>query len=277
MYFIIGLQWALSGNQVVCSGDNILILLKGNHISGNGFVRIREILLDLRLKVNYSGSQAINVNQSSYTTFFNANIKIIGEFMKKQKTSELKNLVEETKKKEKTKKETVNTKWIITIVITSFIISFCLSFIANTTIPNLSLIFGIIITLIFIFIGIIFDIIGVSVTAAEESVFHSMNSRKVKGANVAVKFKKNADKVSSFCCDVIGDICGVISGAAGTTIAAILVTKYNMNVLLVGLLITATISSLTIGGKAIGKSFAINKSDIILYEFAKFISNFYRN
>ena len=194
----------------------------------------------------------------------------------KKRENEFKSLVEETKKKEKIKKEKVNVKWIITIIVVSFIISFCLSFIANSTIPNLSLLLGIIITLVFIMIGILFDIIGVAVTSAEEAVFHSMNSRKVKGANVAVKFKKNADKVSSFCCDVIGDICGVISGAAGTTIAAILITKYNFNILLVGLLITAIISSLTIGGKAIGKSFAINKSDIILYEFAKFISNFYK-
>lgn len=193
--------------------------------------------------------------------------------MKKQ--SELKNLIIQTKKKEKEKKEKVNIKWIITIVCITFVISFGLSFIANMTIPNLSLIFGIIITLLFIVIGIVFDIIGVAVTSADEAVFHSMNSRKVKGANVAVKFKKNADKTSSFCCDVIGDICGVISGAAGTTIAAILITKFHTNVLITGLLLTAIISSLTIGGKAIGKSFAINKSDIILYEFSKFISNFY--
>ena len=195
---------------------------------------------------------------------------------KEKKQTELKKLVEETRKKEKIKKEQVNVKWIITIVVVSFIISFCLSFIANSTIPNLSLPIGIIITLIFILIGIIFDIIGVAVTSADEAVFHSMNSRKVKGANVAVKFKKNAEKVSSFCCDVIGDVCGVISGAAGTAIAAILITKYNFNILLVGLFVTAIISSLTIGGKAIVKSFAINKSDIILYEFAKFISNFYK-
>ena len=194
--------------------------------------------------------------------------------MKKQ--SELKNLVEQTKKKEKINKEKVDVKWIILIVITTFIISFGLSLVANIAIPNLSLIFGIIITLLFIFIGILFDIIGVAVTTADEAVFHSMNSRKVKGAKVAVRFKKNADKVSSFCCDVIGDICGVISGAAGTTICAILVTKYNTDVLITGLILTAIISSLTIGGKAIGKSFAMNKSDIILYEFAKFISNFYK-
>lgn len=193
----------------------------------------------------------------------------------KKKNDELKNLVEQTKKREKIKKEKIDIKWIITIVLITFIISFCLSFIANTTIPNLNLIFGIIITLVFILIGIIFDIIGVAVTTAEEKVFHSMNSRRVKGASLAVKFKKNADKVSSFCCDVIGDICGVISGAAGITIVSILVDKYGFNLLLTGLITTAIISSLTIGGKAIGKSFAINKSDIILYEFAKFISNFY--
>ena len=92
----------------------------------------------------------------------------------------------------------------------------------------------------------------------------------------AVKLKKNADKVSSFCCDVIGDICGVISGAAGVTISALLVSKYHFNLLFVSLVVTAFISSLTIGGKAIGKNIAINKSNIILYEFAKFISIFYK-
>lgn len=192
-----------------------------------------------------------------------------------KKNNELENLIEVTKKKEKIKKEKVNVKWITTIVIISFIISFSLSFVSEMTIPNLSLWLGILITLLFILLGILFDIIGVSVTTAEEAVFHSMNSRKVKGANVAVKFKKNADKVSSFCCDVIGDICGIVSGAAGTTIAAIISSTFNFSLLFTGLTVAAVIASLTIGGKAIGKSFAINKSDIILYEFAKFISNFY--
>mgnify|MGYP000836295360 CR=1 FL=1 len=179
--------------------------------------------------------------------------------LKKQQKekNELENLIEVTKKKEKVKKEHVDKKWIATVVIVAFLTSFTLSFISEMTIPNLSLWLGILVTLFFIFLGIFFDIIGVSVTTADEAVFHSMSSRKVKGANIAVKFKKNADKVSSFCCDVIGDVCGIISGAAGTTIAAI-------------------IASITIGGKAIGKSFAINKSNIVLYEFAKFISNFYK-
>lgn len=197
-------------------------------------------------------------------------------FKFKKKASELDNLIEVTKKKEKVKKEYVNWKWIRTIVIMSFTISFALSFVAQSTIPNLNLFFGVIVTLLFIFIGILFDIVGVSVTGADEAVFHSMNSRKVKGASVAVMFKKNADKVSSFCCDVIGDICGIISGAAGTTIALQLANVTRIDVLWTSLLVSAVIASLTIGGKAIGKSFAINKSDIILYSFAKIVSNFYK-
>ena len=196
--------------------------------------------------------------------------------MKKKEKEEFKNLLVQNRRKEKEKKETVNIRWVGTIVTIAFAISFGLSFISQSTIPKLSLFFGIVLTLLFILIGVIFDIIGVAVTSADEKVFHSMNSRKVKGADVAVKFKKNAEKVSSFCCDVIGDICGIVSGAAAATIATILTVKIHTDPLLTSLFIAAITATLTIGGKAIGKSFAINKSDIILYEFAKLISYFYK-
>lgn len=196
--------------------------------------------------------------------------------LKKKKPSELENLVKQNKKQEKIKKEKVDKKWIATVLITAFLLSFSLSFLSEMTIPNFSIWIGIIITLLFVCLGIIFDIIGVAVTAADEKVFHSMNSRKVKGANVAVKFKKNADKVSSFCCDVIGDVCSIISGAAASAISLSLVKSFSLNPLIVSIIVASIMASLTIGGKALGKSFAINKSDIILYEFAKLISNFYK-
>lgn len=195
---------------------------------------------------------------------------------KKNKNTELDNLIVQTKRKEKIKKEHVDVKWLIKIVIMAFAISFGLSFVSQTTIPNLSIGLGILITLLFVIIGIVFDIVGVAVNSADEKVFHSMNARKVKGANVAVKFKKNADKVSSFCNDVIGDICGIISGAAATTIAVGLAKILNVDSLFVNLTIAAIVAALTIGGKAMGKSFAMNKSDIILYEFAKIVSIFYK-
>ncbi|MBQ2640230.1 MAG: hypothetical protein IJF92_05690 [Bacilli bacterium] len=192
----------------------------------------------------------------------------------KSKNNELRNLRIQTRRKGK--KELVNWRWIRTILLISFMLSIFLSFISEISIKKSTLIVSIIITLLFIFLGIIFDIIGVSVTAGDESVFHSMSSRKVKSANVAVKFKKNADKVSSFCCDVVGDICGVVSGASGIAITTILVKDYSFDILITTLIVTGIISSLTIGGKALGKSFAINKSNIILYEFSKVVSIFYK-
>ncbi len=194
--------------------------------------------------------------------------------MKKEKLDEQKSL--KTQLKRKKKKELVNYNWIIKITLLTFFISLTFSSISEFVIPNVNLIIGIILVIIFIFLGIIFDMIGVSVTSADEKPFHSMNSRRVKGADVAVLFKKNADKVSSFCNDVVGDICGIVSGSTGSIIALNIASKLGIDKFIVTLLITALIASLTIGGKALGKSFAINKSNVILYKFSKFVSCFYK-
>lgn len=189
---------------------------------------------------------------------------------------EIRSLTVQTRRKEQEKKEKVNKKWVSQIVILAFTISFCLSFISESTIPNLSLPFGILLILLFILINIIFDVVGMAVTSAEEKVFHSMNSRKVKGADIAVKMIKNADKVSNFCCDVIGDICGVVSGAASTSISLIIANQLNTNTFFTSLIVAAIVASLTIGGKALGKTIAINKSNIIIYETSKIFSRIYK-
>ena len=195
---------------------------------------------------------------------------------KKLRRNEVQELVIDTKKKEKISKKKADMRWIIKIILIAFTLSFCLSYVSQVALPKLSIFGGVFVTLLFVGIGILFDIVGVAVTSSDEKVFHSMNSRKVKGADVAVSFKKNASKVSNFCCDVVGDVCGIISGTAATTIAVIVAEKFNFSILFTGLFIAAIVAALTIGGKALGKGFAINKSNIILYEFAKVISIFYK-
>ena len=195
---------------------------------------------------------------------------------KKQVKNEIENLKVQIRRKEKKSKERPDFKWIFKIMALAFVISITFSVISETVLPNVNVIIGILLVIIFILLGVIFDMIGVSVTSADEKPFHSMNSRKVKGAGVAVKFKKSADKVSSFCNDVIGDICGIVSGSAGTIIAIALANSLHVDKFVITLVVTALIASLTIGGKALGKSYAINKSNLILYKFAKFISNFYK-
>jgi len=85
---------------------------------------------------------------------------------------------------------------------------------------------------------------------------------------------KNASKVSSFCCDVIGDICGIISGSAGVTIVALLIKLTAINELIISLIVPSLISALTIGGKALGKNFAMKKSTEVVSVVAKTLSIF---
>jgi len=174
----------------------------------------------------------------------------------------------------KKKKNSVDYIWILKIIIIAFIISIVFTTISETIIPNVNVIIGIILTIVFIAIGVLFDMIGVAVTASDEKVFHSMSSQKVRGAKTAVVLKKNASKVSSFCNDVVGDICGIISGSTAAVIAINLTNTSNFNSLLITLIVMGIVSSITIGGKAIFKGVAISKSNKILFKFAKIICIF---
>ena len=179
-------------------------------------------------------------------------------------------------KKKIVEKKLVDIKWVLTITITAFLISIAFSSLSEIVISSVGIIFSISLLVLVIGVGVLFDMIGISVTVADLKTFNSMASRRVKGATVAVKFIQNAEKLSSFCNDVIGDICGIISGALSSSISVILVSNFSLNLLVVTLVVTGFVAALTIGGKALGKSFAINKSNVILYNFSKFISIFYK-
>jgi CBS domain containing-hemolysin-like protein len=178
------------------------------------------------------------------------------------------------KKRDKVVKKTVDFKWILTISFLAFIISLVFSGGSNFILDNVNVYFGLLIIILFIIIGVIFDMIGIAVASADEKPFHSMASKRVKGSRTAIKLIKNAEKVSAFCNDVIGDICNIISGSAGAVVAAQLSSKYHFDIVITALIVTALIASITIGGKAMGKSYAINKSEVIIYKFAKIISTF---
>ena len=169
---------------------------------------------------------------------------------------------------------TSNKLWIIKIVSLAFFLSLGFSFMTDSVVPNVPIFLSAVILILFILLGIIFDMIGISATVAENKVFHSMASRKIKGSKTALQLIKNNSKVSSFCNDVVGDVCGIISGSAAVTIAMSISRAFNINLVIVSLILTSLIASITIGGKAIGKSYAINKSNAILYRFARFIDLF---
>ena len=128
---------------------------------------------------------------------------------------------------------------------------------------------------LFILLGIAFDIIGVAVTAADPKPFHSMAAHKVKGAKDSLKLIKNASTVSSVCNDVVGDICGIVSGTTGAVIVARLQDGLNGADVILSVVVTALVSGLTIGGKAVGKNIAINSSTKVVYAVGKVLHFFH--
>ena len=168
------------------------------------------------------------------------------------------------------------TRWLVIVTIAAFCISIIMSLFSTMALKSVPLLIAILITLAFIIIGIIFDTIGVAVTSGDITVFNSMSARKIKSGKIGVFLVKNASKVSSICCDVIGDVCGIVSGACGTVIVTIIVSKTDANLLLVTCLVSAIISALTIGGKAAEKSFAMKESTKIIKVVASCLAVFKR-
>ncbi|HZK44519.1 MAG TPA: hypothetical protein VFC73_09600 [Syntrophomonadaceae bacterium] len=117
-----------------------------------------------------------------------------------------------------------------------------------------------------IIFGIFFDIIGTAATASSLPPFNAKAAKKIFGAKQAVKINLNADVVANLCNDVIGDIAGILSGAIGAGIVISLKSTIPLfDMVLVSAAMTSIVAALTVGGKAIGKSIAIdNANEIIL-------------
>ena len=164
----------------------------------------------------------------------------------------------------KPKKENSEIKWFITVFITTFILSIVFSFISTNAISSLDLFPAILVLIITIFVGIIFDIIGVAVTIAEEEELHAKASKKIEGAKTSIKLIRNSSKVANICADVIGDICGVLSGSIATLITIKITERFGLNFNL-QFIISAAVASLTVAGKAIGKVVAKKNSTKIVH------------
>ena len=162
--------------------------------------------------------------------------------------------------------------WVISIFFITILISGGISLISDEVMANSSLAVAFVILLAIIFLGIIFDIVGMAVATADEKPFHSMAARKVPGAHEAIGLLRNAERVSSICNDVVGDICGVVSGSASATIAALILTNADVGWPKgVSLMMSALVAGLTVGGKAIGKNIAVNSATQIVHVVGKFI------
>ena len=172
------------------------------------------------------------------------------------------------------KKERLRTiRWVVTIFFTTLVVSGLIGLVSDEVMASSSLPVAFGILLFIVLLGIVFDIIGMAVASADEKPFHSMAARKVPGAQEAIRLLRNAERVSSICNDVVGDICGVVSGSASATIAALILTHVDTAWPRgVSLVMSSLVAGLTVGGKAIGKTFAVSSCTQIVHMVGRILS-----
>jgi len=168
-------------------------------------------------------------------------------------------------------KRKINYRWIVKIVLWTIALTTLFTLISSSVLSNAGFALAFSVLALFILLGIVFDIVGVAVTSAEEKPFHSMASHKEPGAVEAIRLLKNAEKVSSFCNDVVGDIAGIVSGTTSVVIVERLMQAFRTERVVISLIISGLVAGLTIGGKAIGKTFAVKGSVPIVLFVAKLI------
>lgn len=180
---------------------------------------------------------------------------------------------ERVRAKPKKKKPKTDYKWMVLAFFLSFSISVILAFL-STMLDQLGLFFAFLILLVVMALGILFDFIGLAVTSSDIGSFHSMAARGNRVGQKGVWLIKNANKVSSFCSDVVGDISGVLSGAIGAAISIKLFAEDTPWGFWGDLLLTGAISAFIVGGKALFKGLALEYSQQVVSAVSKLLCLF---
>lgn len=157
----------------------------------------------------------------------------------------------------------------------TFFLAIFISFFSELAINKFqNILFAILLLLFIVVIGIIFDMIGMAATAADEAPFHAKAAKKVSGSKQSLRLLGNADKVANFCNDVVGDICGTVSGALGAAIVYEVTRNSGLSTAesAISLIVTGLVAALTVGGKAVGKKFAIDQSEDIIFRVGQLLA-----
>ena len=171
-------------------------------------------------------------------------------------------------------KSNVSSRYLLLVSIGSFLLAVIFSLLSETMTRIVqSVLISLSGLLTIILIGIFADIIGTAVTAAQEAPFHAKAAKRVRGAKEGVFLLRNAGKVANICNDVIGDIVGTVSGALGISIVVKIVSNNpGTDAFWANIIMTALIASLTISGKALGKTLALSRANDVIFLVGKVLA-----
>lgn len=251
-----GLKCGLSGNPALLMATRQRCSEKETAVWRQA-VNIWEILLDLKPQSLLIKLPPMSHLKNEYGEWQS----ILGDHKQRPK--------QPRRRTKKTKK-----RWVILVSLWTFFLAVTLTWVTRALLQNLrSVLISFILLILIIALGIFFDLVGTAVTAAEETPFHAKAAKKIYGAKKGIYLVRHADQVANFCNDVIGDISGIVSGVIGTVIVVNLVQKNaRLDEILLSVLLAGAISALTVGGKARGKSLAIDRPTELILFVARFLT-----
>ena len=179
--------------------------------------------------------------------------------------------------KTKKKKKSLPVRWALITFVLTLGLSAAMTYVSSTLIEGATFWVALSVLVVLILLGVVFDMLGVAVTSASPAPFVAMASKKVKGAKNSLAVLKHAEKFSNFCNDVVGDICGVVSGTAGAAMAALATARFGfLPAAFWSVATSAVISALTVSMKALGKGVAMNESKKIVELIGRILAVFSR-
>lgn len=186
-------------------------------------------------------------------------------------------------KQKKDKTTTKNKKpfkyaWPIKAGVLTLMLALMFGILSEVLLSNASMVIAIVVIVVLMAISIVFDVIGVAFACCPLEPILAMASRKVKGSKAAISMVRRGDVLSSVCSDIIGDMCGILSGAAGATVAAkFIMSQTGAVAIIIASVVSAVITALTVFGKAMCKRLATEKSVTIVSLVGKVLSVFSKN
>lgn len=162
-------------------------------------------------------------------------------------------------------------RWTYKVLILSICLSIVFSIVSQSLFPALPITLSVFIIFFFIAVSVIFDMVAVAITSLELDKLELHKDEK--HYKTVLKLFLNREKVSSFCGDVVGDICGILSGAGGVSLVL------NMHIsdpsidFLVTCLVSSLIAGITIFGKAIMKSYSVTNCESVVFNTAKLLNS----
>lgn len=176
----------------------------------------------------------------------------------------------------KQKRQKISFRWAVRLLLWSFAISIVLTLFATRALSGAGLLSAVLVLLLFVSLGVAFDMLGIATATASEKPFHAMAANRVAGAKESLRFIKNADKVSSFCNDMVGDICGIVSGVSSAAIVTVLSRDFSVAETVTTLVVSGLLAGLTVGGKAFFKPIAMRHNTIIVLTVGRLMHRFKR-